>query len=688
MSKAPQRYLITSALPYANGPLHIGHIAGAYLPADTFVRFLRMKGEDVLHVCGSDEHGAAITMKARQDGISPKAIVNRYHTQIKQTFKDFGIDFDIYHRTSDRLHHKVAQHFFSTLHEKGAFVQKESRQYFDVEAEQFLADRYIVGTCPKCGYDEAYGDQCEQCGSTLSPEELIAPKSKISGSIPILKATTHWYLPMAQHQAWIKAWIEEGELDGLTHHNPNDWKSNVRGQCGAWLDAGLQARSMTRDLDWGVKVPLPNAKGKVLYVWLDAPLGYISATQAWAKQKGKNWEDYWKNPDTKLIHFIGKDNIVFHCIIFPIILKTYGDKLCLPENVPANEFLNLEGSKISTSRNWAVWLHEYLKDFPGKQDSLRYVLTSIAPENKDSEFTWKDFQAKNNNELVAILGNFVHRTLILTHKYFKGEVPVRGDTAQYDRNVLAALPDFPPKIAGLLMRYKFREAQAEMMNLARMGNKYLADTQPWKFAASDPEIVKTILNIALQICANLAVLMRPFLPKTAEKLTFMLGLDLLDWQMAGKTELLYAYDKLGKPELLFEKIEDKTVELQRKKLEKTKLSQQAAPNFKPETDFDAFMKMDIRVGTIIYAEKVAHTKKLLLLKIQDGHRVRTIVSGIAQYYEAEKIIDRQVCFLANLTPRKIKDIPSEGMVLMVEDRDGTLSFMEPGQKVFDGSIVG
>ncbi len=686
MNQEPKRYTVTSALPYANGPLHIGHIAGAYLPADIFVRFLRLRGKDVVYVCGSDEHGAAITIRAQKDGITPQAVVDRYHQLNKETFEKFGIAFDIYHRTSAPIHHETSQDFFSTLHDKGAFTQQESEQYFDEEAQQFLADRYIVGTCPKCGFEEAYGDQCERCGSSLSPTELIDPRSKISGSKPVLRNTTHWYLPMNEHESWVREWIESGTLDGKPHHDAATWKNHVKGQCKAWIDAGLQPRSMTRDLDWGVKVPLPNAEGKVLYVWLDAPIGYISATKEWANTHHKNWEDYWRSDDTKLIHFIGKDNIVFHCIIFPIILKMYGGYQ-LPDNVPANEFLNLEGNKLSTSRNWAVWLHEYLDEFPNKQDVLRYVLTGIAPENKDSEFTWKDFQARNNNELVAILGNFVNRAVVLTHKYFNGEVPLRGELVKYDQDVLDALKEFPAKIESLIMAYKFKEAQFEMMNMARLGNKYLADTEPWKLIKSDPDIVKTILNVALQICANLAIVARPFLPQTSEKLEHMLGLKELTWEMAGNTELLYAYDRLGKAELLFDKIEDTQIEAQLQKLEKTKIAQQPAEPFKTETDFDTFMKMDIRIGTIIHAEKVKKTKKLLHLKVEDGHGVRTVVSGIAEYYSPEEIIGKQVCLLANLAPREIKGIQSEGMILMAEDRDGSLSFIQPDRRILNGSTV-
>ncbi len=686
MLKEPKRYTVTSALPYANGPLHIGHIAGAYLPADIFVRFLRMKGKDVVYVCGSDEHGAAITIRAQKDRLSPQAVVDRYHQLNKETFERFGIAFDIYHRTSAPIHHETSQDFFTQLHEKGAFVEKESEQYYDEAAGLFLADRYIIGTCPKCGHDEAYGDQCEKCGTSLNPTDLINPVSKISGGTPVLRKTTHWYLPMNEHEEWIRQWIEEGMLDGKLHHNAAAWKNHVKGQCKAWIDGGLQARAMTRDLDWGVKVPLPQAEGKVLYVWLDAPIGYISATKEWAKAQNKSWEHYWRSEDTKLVHFIGKDNIVFHCIIFPIILKMYGGYQ-LPDNVPANEFLNLEGNKLSTSRNWAVWLHEYLDDFPGKEDVLRYVLTSIAPETKDSEFTWKDFQTRNNSELVAILGNFVNRAVVLTHKYYNGEVPVRCDLVQYDEQVLAALAEFPQKIEELIMAYKFKEAQFEMMNLARLGNKYLADTEPWKLIKTDPDIVKTVLNIALQICANLAIVSRPFLPATSEKLQDMLGLKDLRWEMAGRSDLLYAYDRLGKAVLLFDKIEDDAIEAQRLKLEKTKIAQQPAEAFKPETDYDTFMQMDIRVGTIVHAEKVPKTKKLLHLKIEDGHKVRTVVSGIAEYYQPEEIIGQQVCLLANLAPREIKGIRSEGMILMAEDRDGALCFVQPTAKVLSGSTV-
>jgi len=681
------KYTITAALPYANGPLHIGHIAGAYLPADTFVRFLRMKGKDVVFVCGSDEHGAAITIKARKEGVTPKRIIDKFHKLNQATFQDFGISFDIYHRTSAEIHHETSQDFFTVLNDKGCFDINESEQYYDEEANQFLADRYIVGTCPKCGHDHAYGDQCENCGSSLSPTELISPKSTLTGTNPVLKKTKHWYLPMQDHEGWVKEWIEKGVLDGKKHHNPKEWKNHVLGQCKSWVDGGLQSRAMTRDLDWGVKVPLKDAEGKVLYVWLDAPIGYISATKEWAANNNKNWKDYWQSEDTRLIHFIGKDNIVFHCIIFPIILKAYGSGFQLPNNVPANEFLNLEGNKLSTSRNWAVWLHEYLKEFPGKQDVLRYVLTTISPENKDSEFTWKDFQAKNNNELVAILGNFVNRTMVLSHKYFNGEVPVRGEMVKYDESVADQVAEIPAKVEALIMQYKFREALAEAMKLARIGNKYLADTEPWKLFPQDPEIVKTILNICLQITANLGIVLQPFLPRTAEKISFMLGLRDTSWSKAGKIDILYPYDKLGRTELLFTKIEDKVVEQQIKKLEKSKLASLPAEPEKETISFEDFTKMDIRTGTILHAEKVPKTKKLLKLKIDTGIDTRTIVSGIAEYYDPNEIIGLQVSVLVNLAPRTIKGISSQGMILMAEDRDGALSFVTPNKKINNGSSI-
>ncbi|WP_026210249.1 methionine--tRNA ligase [Flexithrix dorotheae] len=686
--KKYKKYTVTAALPYANGPLHIGHIAGAYLPADIYVRFLRESGRDVAFICGSDEHGAAITIKAQKEGVTPKQVIDKFHKINKETFEEFGIDFSIYHRTSAPIHHETAQDFFKVLNEKKKFTIDESEQYYDQEANQFLADRYIVGECPKCGNESAYGDQCEKCGSSLVPTDLINPKSTITGSAPILKKTKHWYLPLNDHEEWVNDWITKGELDGKYHHNPKEWKKHVLGQCKSWIDGGLQPRPMTRDLEWGVKVPLEGADGKVLYVWLDAPIGYISATKEWAKEAGKNWEDYWKNEDTKLVHFIGKDNIVFHCIIFPIILKSYGDGFLLPNNIPANEFLNLEGNKLSTSRNWAVWVHEYLNDFPGKQDELRYVLNSNAPENKDSEFTWKDYQAKVNNELVAILGNFVNRAIVLTNKYFNGDVPVRGELAEYDKEIINKIAEVPEKVEKLIENYRFKEAQFEVMNLARIGNKYLADTEPWKLIKEDPEIVKTILNIALQLTANLGVLLTPFLPKTAKKIQYMVGLRNPKWNKAGRVDLLYPYDKLGIPELLFSKIEDSQIEYQIKKLEKAKVASNVpAEPVKEPTTFDDFTQMDIRVGTILHAEKVPKTKKLLKLQVDTGVDKRTIVSGIAEFFKPEEIIGLQVCVLANLEPRKIKGINSEGMILMAEDRDGSLSFIAPRKKVTNGGVV-
>lgn len=681
-----KRYTITSALPYANGPLHLGHIAGAYLPADTYVRYLRLKGKDVVYICGSDEHGAAITLKAKKEGVHPQEIIDKYHYLMKQTFAEFGISFDMYHRTSDPVHHQTSQDFFKVLFDKGKFTLQESEQYYDEEAGQFLADRYIAGTCPRCGFENAYGDQCESCGTSLSPSDLINPRSTLSGSTPVLRTTKHWYLPMNEHEDWVKDYIAKGELDGQPHHDPEDWKNHVLGQCKSWLDGGLQPRAMTRDLEWGVKVPLEDAEGKVLYVWLDAPIGYISATKAWAAEKGKNWEDYWRSEDSCLIHFIGKDNIVFHCIIFPIILKSY-DGYVLPNNVPANEFLNLEGQKLSTSRNWAVWLHEYLQEFPGKQDVLRYVLTSIAPENKDSEFTWKDFQARNNNELVAVLGNFVNRAMVLTHKYFKGKVPERGQLTGYHLEVSEALATFPEKIGGLLEQFKFKEAQAELMNLARVGNKYLADTEPWRMIKESPAEVGTILNLALQVTANLAILGEPFLPFTCQRLWKMLNLESAGWSHAGGHQLVQPGQQLGKAELLFSKIEDATVQAQVDKLHSQQKAASQAEPLKEEITFDDFSKTDIRTGTILHAEKVPKTKKLLKLQIDTGIDQRTVVSGIAEYFSPDEIVGKQVCVLVNLAPRKLKGILSEGMILMAEDADGSLTFVQPGKPVTNGSVV-
>lgn len=678
MSKT-KRYTITAALPYANGPLHLGHIAGAYLPADIYVRYLKSQGHDVAFICGSDEHGAAITLRAKKEGKTPQQIVDENHQIIKKAFEDFGIEFSIYHRTSSPIHHETAAGFFKDLNDKNAFTQETSEQFYDEKEQQFLADRYIIGTCPKCNYDNAYGDQCEKCGSTLSPTDLINPKSAISGNTPILKETSHWYLPMNKHEDWLRTWLEEGKLDGKFHHDPKSWKKNVLGQCKSWIDNGLQPRSITRDLDWGVKVPVEGAEGKVLYVWFDAPIGYISATKAWAEQNGKNWEDYWKNEETELIHFIGKDNIVFHAIIFPIILKAHGDYI-LPTNVPANEFLNLEGDKISTSRNWAVWLHEYLADFPDRQDELRYVLTSIAPETKDSEFTWKDYQARVNSELVAILGNFVNRTVVLTHKYYDGKVPSISNKTALDEEVLAAIPTIQTKVNELLAQFKFRDAQTEAMTLARIGNKYLADTEPWKLIKTDEERVKTILHVSLQICNALSEVFNPFLPATGKKLKTMLN--------SNEAEL-EAGHQINAATLLFQKIEDDVIEAQIKKLKESN-KQQSNPKAKPMKDeitFDDFTKMDIRTGTILTAEKHPDADKLLKMTVDTGIDVRTIVSGIAEHYAPEEIIGKQVSVLINLAPRKIRGIVSQGMILMAEDNEGNLAFVAPEKAVDNGGEI-
>lgn len=682
-----KRYTITSALPYANGPLHIGHLAGAYIPGDIFVRFLRLNNKDVVYVCGSDEHGAAITIKAKKEGVTPKEIIDKYNKQIKESFEDFGISFDIYHRTSEPIHHELSQEFFLNLYEKGEFVEKFSEQYYDEEFHQFLADRYITGTCPHCQSEGAYGDQCEKCGTSLSPTDLINPKSTLSGKTPILKETKHWYLPLDKYQPWLEEWLIEGKKAEL--------KSNVFGQCQSWLKSGLQPRSMTRDLDWGVDVPLQEAVGKKLYVWLDAPIGYISATKQWALDEGKNWEDYWKkqnNPedDSSLIHFIGKDNIVFHCIIFPTILHAHGDYI-LPDNVPANEFLNLEGDKLSTSRNHAVWLHEYLEEFPGKQDELRYVLTSILPETSDSEFTWKDFQARVNNELVAILGNFVNRVMVLSHKYFEGKVLKGSDYNTIDTAIFDELTKYPALIEQSISNYRFREALSHFMNAARLGNKYLADEEPWKVIKTDEERVKTILNVATQIVANLAILAQPFLPKTAGRLFDMLQIPVQGWEKAGTASLIAEGHVLGEAQLLFDKITDEQVEFQLEKLAAAKANNvkttvNVAPA-KANISFDDFMKLDIRVGTILEAEKVAKTKKLLKLKIDTGIDQRTVVSGIAEFFAPEDIVGRQVSILVNLEPREIKGIQSQGMILMSEDADGRLDFVNPQTTITNGSVV-
>lgn len=674
-----KKYTITAALPYANGPLHIGHIAGAYLPADIYVRYLKSKGHDVAFICGSDEHGAAITLRAKKERKTPQEIVDENHTLIEKAFVDFGINFSIYHRTSSKIHHETAAEFFIDLHQKGAFTQETSAQFYDEEQQQFLADRYIVGTCPKCGFDGAYGDQCEKCGSTLSPTDLINPTSAISGNTPVLKETTHWYLPMDRHEAWLKEWLDKGILDGKQQHDPLKWKKNVMGQCKSWIDNGLQPRSITRDLDWGVKVPVKGGEGKVLYVWFDAPIGYISATKQWATDNNKNWEDYWKNPATELVHFIGKDNIVFHAIIFPIILKLHGE-FNLPTNVPANEFLNLEGNKISTSRNWAVWLHEYLADFPDKQDELRYVLTSIAPETKDSEFTWADYQARVNNELVAILGNFVNRTVVLTHKYFDGKVPELNTVSVEEQKVLEQITVISNNVAQLIEQFKFRDAQTEAMTLARLGNKFLADTEPWKLIKTDEAKVKTILHIALQICNALSVVFTPFLPKTATKLAQFLNISL--------DEKLVAGHQINQPELLFQKIEDEEIEKQIEKLSTREHAPlQKAKPMKDEITFDDFTKMDIRIGTILTAEKHPDADKLLKMTVDTGIDTRTIVSGIAEHYKPEEIIGKQVSVLINLAPRKIRGIVSQGMILMAENNEGNLAFVSPEKEIDNGGEV-
>jgi methionyl-tRNA synthetase len=672
-----KRYLITSALPYANGPLHIGHLAGVYVPSDIYTRFLRMSGRDVISVCGSDEHGVPITLKARKEGITPQEVVDRYHAINKKAFEDFGIAFDIYSRTSNKVHYETASDFFLKLYEKGEFIEKTSEQYYDEEAGCFLADRYIMGACPHCGNENAYGDQCEKCGTSLSPSDLINPHSTVSGSKPVLRETLHWYLPLDKYEPWLKKWILEDH---------KEWKSNVYGQCKSWLDQGLQPRAVSRDLDWGVPVPVKGAEGKVLYVWFDAPIGYISAT----KELTPEWEKYWKDKETKLVHFIGKDNIVFHCIIFPSMLRAEGSFI-LPDNVPANEFLNLESDKISTSRNWAVWLHEYLEDFPGKQDSLRYVLCANAPETKDNDFTWKDFQSRNNSELVAILGNFVNRTLVLTNNYYGGETPQRGKTDKTDEEVLGEIMNIRRNVESSIENFRFREALKEAMNLARLGNKYLADAEPWKVVKTDPERVKTIMNIALQITANLTIILEPFLPFSMKKLRTWLNYGNPVWSDAGRTDLLKPGHHVEKPELLFEKIEDEAIARQIEKLSASKkTNESAAAKVTPSKDqvsFEDFSKVDIRTATILEAEKVQKTTKLLKLKIDTGLDIRTIVSGIAEHFKPEDIIGKQISIVANLEPRKIKGIESKGMILMAEDTDGKLVMVSPSDKVANGSMI-
>ncbi len=680
MSKEYKRYLITSALPYANGPVHIGHLAGVYVPSDIYTRYLRLKGHDVISVCGSDEHGVPITIKAKKEGITPQQVVDRYHEIIEKSFRRLGMSFDIYSRTSSPTHRVTASEFFRKLYDEGKFIEQTSEQFYDEEAKTFLADRYIVGTCPRCQNEKAYGDQCEKCGSTLSPDELINPKSAVSGAVPVKRETKHWYLPLDKYEGFLREWILEGH---------KEWKSNVYGQCKSWLDLGLQPRAVSRDLDWGIPVPVEGADGKVLYVWFDAPIGYISAT----KDLTPDWEKYWKSEDTKMVHFIGKDNIVFHCIVFPSMLKAHGDYI-LPENVPANEFLNLEGDKISTSQNWAVWLHEYLDEFPGKEDVLRYVLCANAPETKDNDFTWKDFQARNNSELVAVLGNFVNRALVLTKKYYDGIIPERGALTEYDEATIEELQKIKASLERNIENYHFREALKDAMAYSRIGNKYLADTEPWKVVKTDPERVKTILNIALQITANTAIAIEPFMPFSAEKMLKMLAVDKFGWEQLGSMELMAAGHTIGEAQLLFEKIEDDVIQAQLDKLEasrKAKLVAEAAQNVteqKAEVTFDDFQKMDIRVSTILEAEKVAKTKKLLKLTIDTGIDKRTIVSGIAEYYTPEQLIGRQVLVLANLAPREIKGIESRGMILMAEDALGRLVLVQPEDKTMSGAMIG
>ena len=725
MDKKFKRTLVTSALPYANGPVHIGHLAGVYVPADIYVRYLRMRGEDVLYVCGSDEHGVPITIKARQQGCTPQDIVDKYHKIIKDSFSGLGINFDIYGRTSSKVHEKNASEFFRKLYDEGKFITRESEQYYDPEAKTFLADRYIVGTCPKCGAEGAYGDQCEKCGSTLSPEELINPKSKLSGAEPVKKKTSHWYLPLDQYEKWLSEWILEDH---------KEWRSNVYGQCKSWIDGGLQPRAVSRDLDWGVPVPVEGAEGKVLYVWFDAPIGYISNTRELLPE---SWDKWWKSADTKLVHFIGKDNIVFHCIVFPSMLKAYGDGYILPDNVPANEFLNLEGDKISTSRNWAVWAHEFLNEFPGKQDVMRYVLTANAPETKDNDFSWKDFQARNNSELVAIFGNFVNRAVVLTHKYFGGKVPACGNLLDIDREALAEIPALRASLERNIEGYHFREALKDAMSIARVGNKYISDTEPWKVAKTDLERTGTILNVCLQICADLAIAFEPFTPFAAEKLRNMLGVGInagfdhrkgeqetvntyrpgegsalhtvssadglpscgvcLDWSHLGETDLLPAGHQLNQPELLFAKIEDEAINAQLARLDAIRAEREAAAKAeaakvvapqKDECTFEDFEKMDIRTATVLEAERVPKTDKLLKLTIDTGIDKRTIVSGIAEFYSPEDMVGKQICILANLAPRKIRGIESKGMILMARQGDGKMRFITPAEALLNGAEIG
>ncbi len=680
MSQDFKRYLVTSALPYANGPVHIGHLAGVYIPSDIYTRYLRLRGRDVISVCGSDEHGVPITIKAKKEGITPQAVVDRYHAIIKDSFERFGIAFDIYSRTSSATHASTASEFFRKLYDEGKFIEQTSEQFYDEESQTYLADRYITGTCPRCQNEKAYGDQCEKCGSTLSPDELINPKSALSGAVPVKRETKHWYLPLDKYEPMLKEWILDGH---------KEWKSNVYGQCKSWIDGGLHPRAVSRDLDWGIPVPVEGAEGKVLYVWFDAPIGYVSAT----KDLTPNWEQYWKSEDTKMVHFIGKDNIVFHCIVFPSMLKAHGDYI-LPENVPANEFLNLEGDKISTSRNWAVWLHEYLEEFVGKEDVLRYVLCANAPETKDNDFTWKDFQARNNNELVAILGNFVNRALVLTQKYYGGVVPACGALTDYDRQTIEDLSKIKASVEYSIEHYRFRDALKEAMNVARIGNKYLADTEPWKVVKTDAARVETILNIALQITANIAIAIEPFMPFTAAKILEMLHVEHYNWEQLGSMELIVAGHTIATPSLLFEKIEDATIQIQLDKLEASRaaiLASEAVTEVAPqksEISFDDFQAQDIRVATILEAEKVAKTKKLLKLTVDTGIDTRTIVSGIAEHFTPEELVGQQVLVLVNLAPRPLKGVESQGMILMAEDASGALRLIRPTEAVANGSQVG
>ena len=684
--KTPKRHTITAALPYANGPLHLGHLAGVYISADIYARFLRSNGEDVAFICGSDEHGAAITLRAKKENKSPKEIVDEYHFSNKDIFEKLGISFDIYDRTSSKHHHETAQELFLEMDKKGAFVKKESEQYFDEEYQQFLADRYITGQCPKCGYQNAYGDQCEKCGSALSSSELIHPISTLSGKSPQLKSTTHWYLPLDRHEKWLSDWIQKGIYNGEQVHSPENWKNQVVGQCMSWIKAGLQPRAITRDLDWGVSVPVQDGEGKVLYVWFDAPIGYISATKKWANENGKSWEDYWKSKDTNLVHFLAKDNIVFHTIIFPAILSEL-DGYILPTNVPANEFLNLEGQKLSTSRNWAVWGKDYITEFPNQEDILRYVLCSIAPENKDSDFSWKDFQARNNNELCSIFGNFVNRTLVLTKKYYNRVTPSRNNLLEVDIELLKTIKETPENIAQAISSFRFRDAQGEAMKLARAGNKYLADTEPWKLIKTDPERVKTIMNISLQITANLAIVFEPFMPKKALELAELLNIVLPRWDQAGRDQLINENHIINEPRILFQKIEDEKIDEQIKKLKNQDQKPNKYPPMKEEITFDEFSKMDLRVGTITAAEKIEKADKLLKLTVDTGIDVRTVVSGIAEHFKPEEVIGQKVSILLNLAPRKIRGVESQGMILMAETEMGELAFVSPTKEIDAGNTI-